>query len=189
MAVVKAEITPVVSIEASAGILPWVAVVYSPHKQVQPRADLNELLGNSVAPPQPAYPIVIGLSLVRPAGYKEGMGIDARSLLLKPGTNMGVSASDWESCANHTMIAPKIQAGIIRAYTPVSYGAVDDDGVATLPGFCCFSVEDAIALINSTLHEDWIDEWLVGESRLSVLSAAALQKAELIKIKEARAAS
>ncbi len=163
-------------------VLPWFAVAYSPHKEVRSRSVLNELLGSGIEMPQPAHPLVIGLPIVKPPDWKEGTALESRSVRLSPGTNMGVPAVDWALCAAHVLVAPKIQSGIIQVFTPATLGEGN-------PGYYCFSQEAALKLIQLTLHEDWIDEWAVGESRPAVLNAAAFQRAELIRTKAARAAA
>lgn len=161
----------------------WIAVIYSPNKEVRPRSHINELLGASIQLPQPAHPLFLGLPPEKTVALGVGVAMEGRSIFLSPGTNLGISSLDWEQVKDHPLVKPKLEAKIIQVYEPTEFKEGNDVKYAR------FKDAIAIELINNTLHEDRIDEWILGDSREVVIKAAAAGRASIIKIKAARSAA
>lgn len=161
----------------------WIAIVYSPNKETRLRSHINELLGASIQMPQPAHPLFLGLPPEKTIDGSMGVAMEGRSIFLSPGTNLGISTLDWEQVKEHSLVKPLLETKIIQVYEPTEFKEGNDVKYAR------FKPDIAIFLISNTLHEDRIDEWILGESREVVLKAAANQRTELIRIKAARAAA
>lgn len=175
--------TPSPAIKTKEPKTEWIAVIYSPNKEVRPRSHINELLGASIQLPQPAHPLFLGLPPEKTVEGGVGVAMEGRSIFLSPGTNLGISSLDWEQVKEHPLVLPKLENKIIQVYEPTEFKEGNDVKYAR------FKPDIAVELINNTLHEDRIDEWILGESREVVLKAASAGRAELVRIKAARAAA
>lgn len=54
------------------------------------------------------------------------------------------------------------------------------------PGYRNFDDDAALALVQATMHEKWIDRYLVGEKRSFILGIANQQKEKIVSIRKAR---
>ncbi len=166
----------------------WLAIIYSPQLEPVYHSAASSLLAAPVPQRQKCHPINIGLPFEKETlpGERVLGGSISRSIFLQPGASLGINARDWEAAQTTAgfdrFVAPKLKAGIIQVFQPS-----DDDGLE--PGYRYFDEEAAIKLIQATLHEDWLDSWLVAEERKAVKVAAATQRAELVRIKETLQAS
>lgn len=127
----------------------------------------------------PCYPLTLALP-PEPTGPKiPGMPqhLESRGIILKPGTNIGILAADWQQVETQPLTQFRLQNGSLTIYHPAH-----EQG--TQAGYKDFDEATALMLVQDTQHEDWIDNWLTGELRQSVLDAAKKQQDALIAYKE-----
>lgn len=161
----------------------WVGIIYSPQLESVFPSTAASLLNAPTPQRQKCYPIHIGLPFEKLSSSKEGgmLGTsESRTIFLQPGTSLGISAKDWadaQTMPGFKFVENKLKAGIIQVLEP---SIIDD----LEPGYRHFDEGNALKLVRATLHEEWIDTWLIAEERKSILVAAAAQRSELVKIKE-----
>ena len=168
----------------------WLAIVYIPSKEFAETEGWDELSGS----PKIQRPYA-GRHLQLPptapaAGSLPGVAMEARSLFLKPGTNLGISGADW-AIALEADAAKKRRGEVATLSLLLEKGAlraIAPDSDSGKPGYRNFNSKTAISLINSTAHEEWLNQWMEAEVRAEVIKASNEQKARLLAAKKKAAA-
>lgn len=173
----------------------WITVVYTPAKEerIEERlAEVSHLLGSTVARPDPCYPLMFTLPPERigPSNPQIASAMECRFVILKPGANLGINLDDWKKVEEQSLTEYRKERGVLTTIAPTIPDPPQDKKFGKLkPGYRNFEEKEALELVGLTLHEDWIDEWAIAESRDVVLTACAQQKRVLIRIKEERRAA
>lgn len=171
--------------------LDWLAIIYSPHKERDGlRDEMAIMAGLPVVQRMPACRH-FQLPPQKPAGWKEGQAQESRSIQLNPGTNLGISVTDWQALmaadeakrkrGEVPALSLMIERGAIVSVTPDidSYGP---------PGYRHFSLVAARQLVAMTFHEDWLAKWADLETRPEIIKATTEARASILERKRKAAA-
>lgn len=167
----------------------WIAVIYNNLREYKTTTTLLE------APPINRPPTARFLQ-IPPTGMPNADGyVEARSLFLRPGTNLGISVADWQAIADAdraksargeiASFSKMLEAEVFETFPP---DFPDEPGSNLTPGFRNFSPKVAVKLIQATTHEDWLDEFMRGETRPEIIKSANEHKAKIIAAKKRQSA-
>ena len=168
----------------------WIAIAYNPIKEKKEDSAWGELAGDRTIN-RPPIGRHFQIPPLIPAKPIPGQSYEARSIFLRPGTNLGVLLADWQAIlaaddakgkrGEIQSLALLIERGAIVAVAPEQYDLGE-------PGFRHFASKTAIELINLTTHEDWLAGWMEAEVRPEVIKAANEHRSRIIAAKKREAA-